>query len=192
MLIRNTKSSWGSLSKALHWIIVLLIINQWVIAERAASLPKGPALINALAWHKSFGITILLLAVIRLLWRWMNPTPVLPGTLKPYERALASFTHATLYVLLFIMPLSGWMMSSARGFPVAWFGFFPKSWFGSVQLPDLVPKNKPLYDAMLTTHQILQWVLYAVVALHVLAALKHHFMLKDNVLKRMLPFTKVM
>jgi len=79
----------------------------------------------------------------------------------------------------------------ARGFPVAWFGFFPKSWFGSVQLPDLVPKNKSLYDAMLTTHQALQWVLYTVVALHVLAALKHHFMLKDNVLKRMLPFTKV-
>jgi cytochrome b561 len=75
------------------------------------------------------------------------------------------------------------MMSSARGFPVSWFGFF--------QLPDLVPKNKTLYDVFLGTHEALQWVLYTVVALHVLAALKHHFMLKDNVLKRMLPFTKV-
>jgi cytochrome b561 len=73
---------------------------------------------------------------------------------------------------------------------VAWFGFFPKSWFGSVQLPDLVPKNKSLYDVMLTTHQTLQWALYTVVFLHVAAALKHHFLLKDDVLRRMLPFTK--
>lgn len=190
MTIRNTTVRWGAVSQLLHWLIVALIIAQVTLASMADDLPPVKK-IGLLAWHKSIGITILLLAVIRLLWRWMNPTPLLPGTLKPYERALANFTHATLYVLLFIMPLSGWMMSSARGFPVAWFGFFPKSWFGSVQLPDLVPKNKPLYDALLTTHQALQWVLYTVVALHVLAALKHHFMLKDNVLKRMLPFTRV-
>src|SRR5207248_4153792 len=91
------------------------------------------------------GITILGLALIRLMWRWANPTPPLPDTLRPYERALARFTHAALYFLLFAMPLSGWMMSSARGFPVSWFGFF--------QLPDLVPKSKPLYEALLTTHQ---------------------------------------
>jgi cytochrome b561 len=81
------------------------------------------------------------------------------------------------------MPLSGWVMSSARGFPVSWFGF--------IQLPDLVPKSKPLYEAMLETHQALAWMLGAVVFLHVAAALKHHFMLKDNVLRRMLPFTKI-
>jgi cytochrome b561 len=85
-----------------------------------------------------------------------------------------------LYVLLFAMPLSGWMMSSARGFPVSWFGF--------IQLPDLVPKSKPLYDAFLTTHEVLAWTLGAVVTLHVAAALKHHFVLKDDTLRRMLPF----
>jgi cytochrome b561 len=84
-------------------------------------------------------------------------------------------------VLLFAMPLSGWMMSSARGFPVSWFGFFT--------LPDLVPKNKSLYRALLTTHETLAWVLAAVVTLHVAAALKHHFMLRDDVLRRMVPFT---
>jgi len=77
------------------------------------------------------------------------------------------------------MPLSGWMMSSARGFPVSWFGFW--------QLPDLVPKNKPLYEALVTTHGVLASVLVAVVVLHVAAALKHHFVLRDDVLRRMLP-----
>ncbi|HEX4675380.1 MAG TPA: cytochrome b [Steroidobacteraceae bacterium] len=189
MTIRNTTVRWGHVSQFLHWLIVVLLIVQVTVASMAEDLPPVKK-IGPLAWHKSIGITIMALAVLRLLWRWANPTPLLPGTLKPYERVLASFTHATLYILLFAMPLSGWMMSSARGFPVAWFGFFPKSWFGSVQLPDLVPKNKSLYDVMLTTHQTLQWALYTVVFLHVAAALKHHFLLKDDVLRRMLPFTK--
>ena len=108
------------------------------------------------------------------------PSPA-PHLGAPYERFLARFTHAALYVLLFAMPLSGWMMSSARGFPVSWFGFFT--------LPDLVAKNKSLYEALLTTHETLAWVLGAVVTLHVAAALKHHFMHRDDVLRRMLPFT---
>ena len=182
MAIRNTTDRWGAFAQLLHWVIVVLLIVQVTLASLADDLPLGMKKLALLARHKSFGITILALAVIRLLWRWMNPTPPLPGTLKPYERALANFTHAALYILLFAMPLTGWTMSSARGFPVSWFGF--------IQLPDLVPKNKPLYDALLATHQTLAWVLYVVVALHVLAALKHHFMLKDNVLRRMLPFTK--
>jgi cytochrome b561 len=183
MTIRNTTTRWGSISQLLHWLIVILIIVQVTLASMADDLPLGMKKLGLLARHKSFGITILALAVIRLLWRWSNPTPPLPGTLKPYERFLAHFTHIALYVVLFAMPISGWLMSSARGFPVSWFGFF--------QLPDLVPKSKPIYDAMLETHELLQWVLYTVVTLHVLAALKHHFMLKDNVLKRMLPFTKI-
>ena len=183
MAIRNTTARWGAVSQLLHWLIVVLLIVQVTLASMADDLPLGMKKLGLLARHKSFGITILGLAVLRLVWRWVNPTPLLPGTLKPYERVLANFTHAALYILLFAMPLTGWMMSSARGFPVSWFGFF--------QLPDLVPKNKSIYDAMLETHEALQWVLYTVVALHVLAALKHHFMLKDNVLKRMLPFTKV-
>jgi cytochrome b561 len=80
------------------------------------------------------------------------------------------------------VPLTGWTMSSARGFPVSWFGFFT--------LPDLVPKSKPLYDALVTTHVTLAWTLVAVVALHVGAALKHHFYLKDDVLRRMLPASR--
>ncbi len=183
MAIRNTTLRWGAMSQFFHWLIVALIIVQVTLATIADDLPLGMKKLAMLARHKSVGITILGLVLLRLLWRWMNPTPPLPGTLKPYERVLATVTHAGLYILLFALPLTGWMMSSARGFAVSWFGYF--------QLPDLVPKNKALYDFMLETHETLVWALYIILALHVLAALKHHFMLKDDVLRRMLPFTKI-
>jgi cytochrome b561 len=182
MAIRNTTVRWGWLAQLLHWVIVALIITQFVLAFISSNLPLGMAKIAVLARHKSVGITILMLAVIRLLWRWMNPTPALPDTLKPYERVLAKVTHAALYAILFIQPLSGWMMSSARNFPVSWFRLF--------QLPDLVPSSRPLYDALHTFHATLAWVLVGVAVLHAAAALKHHFVLKDDVLRRMLPFTR--
>jgi cytochrome b561 len=182
MAIRNTTARWGHVAQFLHWLIVALIILQVILANIAEDLPLGMKKLAMFARHKSVGITILGLAVIRLAWRWANPTPELPTTLKPYERALAGLTHGGLYILLFAMPLTGWMMTSARGFPVSWFGFF--------QLPDFVPKNDSLYNAMKETHDTLALALYAIVFLHVAAALKHHFMLKDDVLRRMLPFTK--
>jgi cytochrome b561 len=166
-------------SQLLHWLVVVLIIVQVTLAEIADELPIGAKKLAMLARHKSIGITILGLALLRLAWRLPHPTPALPQTLKPYERALARFTHFMLYALLFAQPLSGWMMSSARGFPVSWFHIF--------QLPDLVPKNRALYDALVTTHGTLAVVLAVVVTLHVAGALKHHFLLKDNVLRRMLP-----
>ena len=179
MVMRNTTQRWGAVSQLLHWLIVVLLIVQVTLAEIADDLPIGVKKLAVLARHKSVGITILGLALLRLAWRLYNPTPLLPGTLKPYERALARFTHVMLYVLLFAMPLSGWMMSSARGFPVSWFHIF--------QLPDLVPKNKALYDTLVTTHGTLAVVLGVVVTLHVAGALKHHFIHKDDVLRRMLP-----
>ena len=179
MTVRNTPHRWGVIAQLLHWLIALLVVVQVTLALMADDLPAGVRKLTLLARHKSVGITILVLAAFRLGWRWANPTPNLPATLKPYEVSLARASHALLYLLLFAVPLTGWTMSSARGFPVSWFGFF--------QLPDLVPKSKPLYDALVTTHQTLAWTLVTVVALHVGAALKHHFYLKDDVLRRMLP-----
>lgn len=183
MSLRNTTVRWGHLSQLFHWVIVALIITQFVLINIEQGLPLGLAKLAALARHKSVGITILGLAVLRLLWRWMNPAPPLPNTLKPYERVLAHVTHYGLYVLLFAMPLTGWMMSSARSFPV--------SWFNLVQLPDLVAPNRSLYETLHETHEVLAWVLVALATLHVLAALKHHFVLKDDTLRRMLPFTRI-
>lgn len=183
MPFRNTRERWGSLSQLFHWLIVALILVQAALGLTGLLLPLGMEKLAVLARHKSIGMTILGLAVLRLLWRWLNPTPPLPSNLKPYERWLAHFTHVSLYVLLFAMPLTGWMMSSARGFPVSWFNLF--------QLPDLVPKNRALYDAMVTTHAALASTLAVVVALHVAGAIKHHFVLKDDTLRRMLPFGRI-
>ena len=182
MQVRNTTARWGSVAQFLHWLIVALIITQVILALSAEQL-HGMAKLAMLARHKSVGITILMLALVRLAWRLINPTPPLPLTLKPYERLLANFTHAALYVLIFALPITGWIMSSARGFPVSWFSLF--------QLPDLVTKNRPLYEAMQETHEALAWTLGAVALLHLLGALKHHFVLKDTVLRRMLPFSKI-
>ncbi len=148
MVIRNTTHRWGAVAQLLHWLIVVLIIVQVTLAALAGDLPLGMKKLAMLARHKSVGLTILGLAIVRLGWRQLNPTPALPQTLKPYERTLARFTHAMLYVLLFAMPLSGWM-----------------------------------------THQTLAVVLGAVVTLHVAAALKHHYVLRDDVLQRMLPLS---
>ena len=180
MSFRNTTRSWGSVSKLLHWLVVLLIINQWVIAERADSLPIGIAKLQALAWHKSFGITILMLAVLRLAWRWVNPVPDLTADTRPWERVLAKLSHFLLYALIFAMPLSGWLMSSAKNFPVSWFRLF--------QLPDLVAPDERIYQLMRDLHHLLFDLLVVVAAVHVAGALKHHFIDRNDVLKRMLPF----
>jgi cytochrome b561 len=180
MSFRNTTRSWGSVSKLLHWLVVLLIINQWVIAERADSLPIGIAKLQALAWHKSFGITILMLAVLRLAWRWVNPVPDLTADTRPWERVLAKLSHFLLYALIFAMPLSGWLMSSAKNFPVSWFRLF--------QLPDLVAPDERTYQLMRDLHHLLFDLLVVVAAVHVAGALKHHFIDRNDVLKRMLPF----
>ena len=182
MPFRNTTRAWGSLSKAFHWLIVLLIINQWVIAERAEEL-KGLAKLDALAWHKSFGMTVLMLAVLRLAWRLMNPTPELATETKPWERLLAKISHVLLYALIFAMPLTGWMMSSAKNYPVSWFKLF--------QFPDLVAPAEQTFHQMHDLHHLLFKVLVGVALLHVAGALKHHFIDRNDVLKRMLPFGRI-
>ncbi len=180
MQIRNTTLRWGTVSKSFHWIIVALILTQYVIAEAADDMPLGVEKFATLARHKSIGITILILASLRLLWRWTNPTPELPGTLKPHERILARFTHFALYLFLFAQPITGWIMSSAANFPVSYFGWFT--------LPNLVAPDKQLAELMEDIHKTQFKCLVALAVVHVFAALWHHYRLKDNVLRRMLPF----
>jgi len=180
MHVRNTIVRWGAIAQGLHWLIVALLIAQVTLALLAAEKPLGLTKLALLARHKSIGITILALVLLRLAWRAMNPVPLLPPTLKPYERTLARLTHAGLYAVLIAMPLTGWIMSSARSFAVSWFGLW--------QLPDLVRPDPSLFQRMVQAHLALAVLLGVLVALHVGAALKHHFVLKDDVLRRMLPF----
>lgn len=185
MGLKNTRERWGSLAMAFHWAIVVLIITQFVLANLAESLPLGMAKLATLARHKSVGITILGLALLRLGWRVANRghNPLLPADLKGYERFLAHLTHHGLYLLLFALPLTGWAMSSARNYPVSWFGF--------VTLPDFVAPGEALFEAMRDTHGVLAGALVVLATLHILAALQHHFIRKDNVLRRMLPFVRL-
>jgi cytochrome b561 len=180
MTFRNTTRSWGALSKALHWIVVILIVVQFFIAARAYSLPRGPALIEAWGWHKSIGMTVFMLAVVRLVWRWMNPVPDLTAETRPWERTLAKLSHVLLYALIFSLPLTGLLMSQAKNFPV--------SWFHLLQWPDLVAPDRALSESMESAHKILVKALVGVALLHIAGALKHHIIDKNDVLKRMLPF----
>jgi cytochrome b561 len=180
---RNSPTVYGAVAQTFHWLIAALIVTQFTLAYLADDLPLGAHKLALLARHKSFGMTVLMLAVLRLLWRLNNPPPPLPAGMTPLERTLARATHIAFYVLLFAMPLTGWLMSSAKNYSVSWFGVF--TW------PNLIAKNETAFDALRSTHHILSYALFAIAVLHILAALKHHFWNKDTVLLRMLPFTKL-
>ncbi len=171
-----------AVAQSFHWIIAALIVTQFTLAWMADDLPLGMHKLALLARHKSFGMTVLMLAILRLLWRLKNPPPALPADMKPIERWLAKATHIGFYVLLFAMPLTGWMMSSAKNYSVSWFGLF--TW------PNLIGQNDTAFEFLKSTHEILSDALFALAALHILAALKHHFWNKDDVFTRMLPFAK--
>ena len=173
---------YGAVAQALHWTIAALIVVQFVLAKLAEHLPLGIEKLILLARHKSFGMTILMLAVLRLAWRVANPPPPLPSGMTRAARTTAGVTHAAMYVLLFAMPLSGWLMSSAKNYSVSWFGLF--TW------PNLIGPDEAAFRLLRETHGILSNLLLAIVILHVLAALKHHFWDQDDVLRRMLPFTR--
>jgi cytochrome b561 len=180
---RESAGRYGAVAQTFHWLIAGLVVTQFVLANMAGDLPLGVHKLALLARHKSFGMTILMLAILRLLWRLNNPPPDLPSGMSALERRLAQGTHAAFYVLLFAMPLTGWLMSSAKNYSVSWFGFF--TW------PNLIGKNETAFELLRSTHGILSGVLLAIAVLHVLAALKHHFWHRDDVLVRMLPFARL-
>src|SRR5277367_1074336 len=179
---RSIPIRYSAVAKTFHWIIAALIVIQFVLAYAADDLPIGVHKLALLARHKSFGMTVLMLAILRGLWRLRNPPPALPPGMTPVERLLARATHIAFYVLLFAMPLTGWLMSSAKNYSVSWFGLF--TW------PNLIGKNERAFELLRTTHDSLAVMLFVIAIVHILAALKHHFWNKDDVLLRMLPFTK--
>ena len=181
MPARNTPERYGYIAQAMHWSIVGLLIVQFTLAIIAEDLPKGLDKLMTLARHKSVGITILSLAILRLAWRFVDRPPPLPPMMR-WQAVVARFSHTALYTLLFAMPLTGWMMSSASNYPVSWFGF--------VQLPDLVAPDPALKEALLEIHDGFSKVLIALAGLHVAAVLKHQFLDRDGLLFRMLPWRR--
>lgn len=179
MTLKNTADRWGPVSQSLHWLVVLLIITQGIVGLTMEDLRNGPDKIQVYALHKSFGLTILGLMTLRLLWRGFAGTPQpVPGT-PGWQERIASLTHWALYALLFAMPISGWVLNSAAGFPL--------QWFGVVNLPDIVGKDHDLHEAAEDLHGIMFWILVSLAVVHAAAAFYHHLFQRDATLARMLP-----
>ena len=171
---------YGVVSRSLHWAVAGAIALQFLLsqlAERAGHDGERLRQLALLANHKSVGITILALAVLRLVWRVAAPPPALPTAMPPWQHRAAKVTHWALYGALFAMPVTGWLMSSASAYSVSWFGLFT--------LPDLIGPDADMKAIFEELHESLAKVLIAVVAIHFLAALKHHFIDRDDVLRRM-------
>jgi cytochrome b561 len=169
-------------AKLLHWLIFALIACGFALAVYMVDLPLSPPKLKYYAWHKWIGVTVFVLAVLRLAWRIAHPPPELPATLPDWQRRAAALTHAMLYVLILVIPLSGWLYSSASGVPTVYLGL--------AQLPDLLAKDKALAEQLKLVHVTLNYVMLTLLIIHVAAALKHHFVDRDEVLARMLPFAK--
>jgi cytochrome b561 len=161
-----------------HWLLALMIVVSFCIGVYMADLPFSPLQLKLYSWHKWAGISILTLSALRLLWRLFRHPPQDPP-MPPWQRQAARVTHWGMYLLFFAVPLVGWAYSSAAGFPVVMFGVLP--------LPDFVPVDKALADALKPWHATLAYALAALVLAHVAAALKHHFIDHDGLLLRMVP-----
>lgn len=178
--LRNTPARYGIVSQTLHWLIVILVLLQFLLGFKAHGLPVSLERLMLLARHKSIGITIFALMILRLAWRLYSPPPRLPSGTRPVLAIAAHLSHGLFYALLLMMPLVGWLLSSASNLTV--------SWFGLASLPNLVTPNQRLAHWLLLTHESMAWLLLALVVGHIGAALWHHFVVRDGVLLRMLPF----
>ncbi|MFV0662156.1 cytochrome b [Denitromonas sp.] len=173
----NTR--YTSTAIALHWLIALGILASVSLGLYMTELSLSPTKLKLYSWHKWAGVTLFALIVFRLGWRLTHPAPALPATMPPALRLAAGAAHWVLYGLMLAIPLSGWLMSSAKGFQTVWFGVLP--------LPDLLAKDAALGDTLKAVHEWLNYSLLGMVVLHSTAALKHHFIDRDSVLTRMLP-----
>ncbi len=166
---------YNAVSQALHWLTAVLVIALLAIGFFIDSFGQHRG--TAIALHQSLGITVLGVVMLRLLWRVRHKAP--PLLLPAAQRLVASMSHTTLYVLLLVMPLLGWGMGAAFGKSVQWFNLVP--------LPTFATPNRALGVLCKHWHATLAWALLALIVLHTLAALYHHFICRDNVLRRMLP-----
>lgn len=180
MTWKNTAERWGAVSQALHWLVVALVLMLAIVGLNLDSLPKTPKYFWVFTMHKSIGITVLALVLLRIGWRLYAGAPAPAAGTPPWQARIAATTHVLLYALLLAMPLSGWLYDSASGLR-------PFRWFGMVAVPKLAAPGRALADNARDAHEWLFWMLVALVALHVAAALHHHLFRNDPTLSRMLP-----
>ena len=181
MAFHNSATAWGTGAKLFHWTMALGIVGTSIfILHVNDSMPwfkSSPMFfITYIHWHKAIGLMLLTLALIRLLWKLANPKPT-TVVLTPFEEKASKWTHRSLYTLMLVVPMSGWIASSAFGSPTKFFGLFV--------IPGIIAKSKPLVGPFYWIHFSLTWLLLAIVSFHIIAAVWHHDRKKDNVLKAM-------
>ena len=181
MSLRSTDRQWGSVSKFFHWVIALAILGNGTFGLLMDLAPSPMQKINWLALHKSIGLTVLALVLLRILWRWRDGSPR-DEPAPRWQKLAAHATRGVLYVLMLAIPLSGWWFNSVTGKPLQWFKLF--------NLPGIAAKDDMLRHLSHAVHEYLFWLLVLVLVAHVGAALKHHVFDGDDVLRRMLPFGK--
>lgn len=177
---KAAEPDYGGVAKALHWLIVALLAAQYIIGWTMPGIRRGVQPEGLVSLHLSLGVLVLLIAVLRLIWRLGHPVPPIRDNVPPWQQAAAKVVHILLYLLLFVLPLTGWMNASSRGWNI--------DLFGVVTLPQILPTGSPLLRSIGELHTPLSYGLLILVGLHLLAALYHHFWLRDRVLVRMLPF----
>ena len=164
---------------ALHWLIAILIVAAFALGTVMTDMRISPTKLQYYSYHKWLGVTVLALVAIRLLARLFSTAPAYPDTMGNWQKKVANATHILLYVLMFAVPLSGYFYTSAAGYPVVYLGMF--------ELPTIIGPDPELKHSLKELHELLTNVILALVSLHVLAALKHQFVDKDGILRRMVP-----
>lgn len=182
MTLKSTDTRWGGMAKTLHWLMALAILGNGVLGLVMVDMSRGMTKLNVFAIHKSIGLTVLALLILRVCWRMVDRKP--PDEPMPrWQRFAAHATHGVLYFFMLAIPLSGWLYNSAHGYPLQWFKLF--------NLPALMEKNENISEIAGEAHEILFWVLIVVLVAHVGGALVHHWFERDNTLLRMLPFARL-
>jgi cytochrome b561 len=178
-MLNNTATTWGFVSKTLHWLaaalILFLLIHGWIMVE----LPREMRFGNY-SWHASFGYATLALMIVRLLWRWINAVPALPDGAARWEVTAARAGHAGLYLLIFAASFSGWALAGAMRRPL------DAMLFGFITVPNIVT-DRALHDQLESAHRLFAWTLAVLIVIHVVGALYHLWLKKDDVMQRMLP-----
>jgi cytochrome b561 len=182
MQIGNTHDAWGVVQQALHWVVAVAALTQLSVGLIFSNLPENdPDAGIYYGIHGTLGILILAAMLFRFVWRQSHPVPVLPDTLSPGLKVAARATHWLFYALLIGMPLGGWVMVSARGYKISFFG---------AELPALIEKNQPVADFVFLLHAGGAFLLIGLIILHAAAALRHEYVLKDDTLRRMTPLRR--
>lgn len=176
MKLRNSNHHFGLISILLHWFIAALIIGLLAVGLYMVRLPISLEKLKLYGWHKEYGFLVLGLVILRLIWRLTNVTPQL--NLPLWERLGARTAHWGFYFFMFAMPITGWLITSSAGLPASFFGWFT--------LPNLVAPSEELRPWFQLAHQWLGYALIGLIVVHTAAALKHHLINKDDILRRMI------